>query len=694
MTETRSTGIFHATREGYGFIRPDAGGEDLFVPAVETGGALHNDTVVFVVVVAPYRQRRPMINAEAAITDIVERGFRQFTGEVTGTARRMLLKPDHPLLPSRMRLLGPHAGVSLGQKLLCRLHESGGDNPPGAAFERILGDADDPLLDEETIIAEFGLPRLYPVEAARLALTRTQEPETDPPPSRRDFRGELTLTIDPADARDFDDAVTVIRQPDGLWRLRVHIADVAAGVLPDDALDSEAGKRGNSIYLPGKMIPMLPELLCAGQMSLSPKQDKKVLSVSVAIDGEGKVTRFRIDEGLIHSRYRLTYSQVARISAGREEAPGELIQILSDMNQLAQLLRRRRLKNGGIDLSVPEVRLTLGPDGRPATLTRQVSDPSHQLIEEFMILANRVTAHFAGSRNQPYIHRVHGSPDPLALERFSRDVQTLAPDVTGDDLKDIGTIRKWLGTRAPSPRNWLIHSLFLRAMQRAEYSHRPLGHFGLGLRWYGHFTSPIRRYADLFNHRVIKWMVRNPGKDAPAEWHDQAALIATSTTALERRAESAERALIRLKQLRWAEKRLGNSYRAMIVAVARRGYHVELDEVPVSGFVSRDDGFANKPYQRSGTRLGSGSGGMQVGLPVIVQLIMVDMRNRVLTLSIRAAGQRAESTDPTRLDPAPDTWERPPGRPARKGKKRNKSNKPANSRRQRDRKSRKSRRQR
>jgi len=679
MKKNQGQGRFVANRQGFGFIVTDDERADLFVSADETGGALHNDIVRFLIV----RDGTPRRNPEAVIQGIARRGTNQFTGSIQGSKRQLHLVPDHPLFPLSMRLAGPKKELHQGLKVLCRLRDATFPHLPAAEVVRILGDDTDALLDADTVIAEFGLPGEYPaaalVEAERIikkakaavssseanksgkrSPSEREAPENPPPTStyhRRDFRSELVVTIDPHDARDFDDAVSLIRETNGDWHLRVHIADVASGIAPGSELDREARTRGNSTYLPGRMIPMLPESLCNGLMSLSPGDDKNVLTVSMKIDPDGRVKAYRLDEGLILSRYRLNYEQVQRILTGEETAEPDLMKLLTDMNNLAQALRKRRFSRGGVSLDLPEVDLKLDDSGLPVYLGRKFSDQSHQLIEEFMILANRITCRAADTANQPFMHRRHDSPDLLKLDSFRRDVVILDPTVTSRDLHDIASIRRWLSKLEPSPRTWRINSLFLQTMQRALYESSAYGHFGLGLRWYGHFTSPIRRYADLFNHRVIKWMIHNPQQSFPESLRLEADEIAQQCSGNEQRSELAERAMIRLKLLRWAEKQLGKSYLGAVVSVRKSGYFVELDRYPLTGYVPRDDLFGQVPYINDKTRLGGALGDLQVGNAVIVQITRVDFRNRQIIYTIRAAGKRALQTDPDHFDPLIDPTE-------------------------------------
>jgi ribonuclease R len=664
MDVQRGYGRFQATRESFGFVVPEDGGQEVFVPAAETGGAFHRDRVEFEIT----RPADGRWKAEAVVLRVLERGFRTLTGVVAGTRKRPHLVPDHPLLPARFRLLGKLGEIEAGQRVLCELHDVGGRVQPGALLLRILGDADDARLDTAIVEAEFALPGPHPPEVVAEARARREALAAAGPGERADFSAEQVFTIDPVDARDFDDAVSLHRDPRGFWLLRVHIADVAEAVPVGGVLDAEARRRGNSSYLPGKVIPMLPEILSTDLMSLTPGIPKRVLSVSARIGREGEVLATRIDEAWIVSRHRLDYDRVQQVLEGRASIAPAVDAVLSQMDELARQLRARRFARGGFDLEVPEVEITLDAQGLPSEIRRRTQARSHQIIEEFMILANRIACSYARRRGHPYLHRVHRPPDPIAVAQFCEDVRTLAPEVSARELQDLPALRRWLAGLPREPRTWRIHGLFLRSLQRAVYSHSDSGHFGLGLRGYGHFTSPIRRYPDLFNHRVIKWALRHGRRAVPRQWRDESIEVAVACSETEERSERAERELVRIKCLRWAEQRLGSSFRGTLVAVLPRGFMVELDIVPVTGFVPRSEAGAARPHEQGRSQVGPGRGGLQVGSPVIVQIARVDRRERRLLFFIRAAGDRARELDPEGIEPLVDPAEQITE--ARRGKRR------------------------
>lgn len=649
-------GRFSATASRYGFIRPTGGPPgDFFVPGRHTGGAFDGDLVSFSVIYEDLQADR----REARVVEILERRHARLTGRVEGTRRHPFFVPDPPRLPSRLRIAGPLGSCLPGDRARAALRESAAGGLPAVELLERLGEGDDPALDAEVIASEYGLPSAYPEEAlleaervrARLAGERWE--------GRRDLSGELAFTIDPADAQDHDDAVSIAQIPGGGWRLRVHIADVAEAVADGGAVDREARRRGNSVYLPGRMIPMLPELFARDLMSLRPGVPRPVVTLSMMIASDGALRGTRIEEARIVSRAALDYDRVQAFLEGQGGIGPQMDAALAQMHALARRLRARRLARGGFDLVVPEREVVLEAGGRPLELRRRLPQPSTQIIEEFMILANRVACGFAVRHGHPYLFRVHGEPDPQALERFRAQVRLFVPSVPPAAFRSLGGLRDWLHSLAPGPRAWQIHGLFLRAMQRALYAPEDSGHFGLGLRNYAHFTSPIRRYPDLFNHRVVKWALRRGRASVPAAWRDGCGETGWLSSETEERAQRAELAMIRLKSVRWAGERLGEEFAGRVVAVQPAGVYVEFDAVPVEGFLPREAYGGRAPAPRWRRRRAAEGDEVllepDLGVALVVQIARVDLRERQITLALPASrgkapgrGKRAPAAEPKR----------------------------------------------
>jgi ribonuclease R len=626
-------GRFRATSSRYGFVRPtDEASGDFFVPARFVAGALDGDLVSFEV--AYEDPAGP--HAEARIVAILQRRHAHLTGEITGTRRHPVFVPDPPRLPARLPILGIPGHALPGDRVVATLIERPGSELPGVRVIERLGDAGDPRLDADIIAAEFALPGPYPAdaleEAARVAAALAGRDWS----GRRDFSDELTFTIDPIDAQDHDDAVAIARTPDGGYRLRVHIADVAEAVCANGAVDREARRRGNSTYLPGHMIPMLPEMFARDLMSLRAGERRPVITLSMRVASDGALAATRIEEGLIVSRVALDYERVQRVLDRGERIAPDIDGALQAMAQLAQALRKRRFARGGFDLRVPETEVALDPGGLPLTIGRRLPWPSTQLIEEFMILANRVACDYALRHGHPYLMRVHEPPDPRALDLFRAQVPLLAPGVSPSRLRTLAELRVWLAGLPSEPRTWQIHGLFLRALKRAVYAPEDRGHFGLGLRGYAHFTSPIRRYPDLFNHRVVKWTLRHGTRVSPPEWRDMAGVIALECTESDERSERAEREMIRIKSVRWAAARLGEVFAGRVVAAQPGGVFVEFDDVPVEGWLPRED-FPSRRHEPHRRRRHDDRRTLSfepdLGMPLRVRIARVDPRARRIHLA-------------------------------------------------------------
>lgn len=631
----RQAGTLRGTRHGFAFFRPEGGGEEIYVARENLGGAVHGDQVEVVL----FRKHPRDFRMEASVLRVLNRESRSYTGAVQRQGKSVFVVPDDVLLAERLPLRAGRMRVAAGEKVLFHLESRGPSKPPRAVVDEIVGEGEDPWLDHLVVAMQFRLDLHFPPEVEDEA-ARAVDWNDDGP--REDLRSLFTLTIDPADAKDFDDAVSLTKEESGSWDLKVHIADVAQMVRAETELDREARRRGTSTYFPNQVIPMLPEILSADHLSLRPGEDRRVLTVHMRLDVEGRVETSNLTESWIRSDARLSYEQVQSVLDGRGSLGADLDGRLREMHELSRAVRRRRFRHGGFDLAVPETEMILDRKGIPERLWRAFSDPSHQIIEEFMILANRAACSFALEKDLPFVFRVHQEPDPMALEAFLESAVSLQPSLRLRDLEDLPRLRRWLANLpGEEPLTRVLHYLFLRSMKKAVYSPIDIGHFGLGLDGYGHFTSPIRRYPDLWNHRIIKWSLRYPRRRVPHEWEDSARAVSVSSTETEQRSESAEREMTRIKTLRWAGRRLGESFPGHVVGCVAQGLFVELDEYPVEGFIPRDEISLPSRFRRGRLSLEVGRGGneVRVGDPVTVQIVRVDLRQRWLDLGL-AAGPR------------------------------------------------------
>lgn len=636
----RIRGVVKGTRQGFAFLTPEEGGEDLFIPGDALGGAIHGDLVEATLVRRSPRDYR----SEAQVERVLERRQLIHTGNAVRLARTLFVVPDAAVLPPRVRLKAGSAVVPDGAKVLFRLDPVPPGSPMIAILESVLGDAEDPLLDALVVATAHQLPGRFPDEAVDEALAAVSRVDAEDLARRVDYSDRLVLTIDPIDAKDFDDAVSLSSGPDG-YRLDVHIADVSWYVEEGGALDREAARRGNSVYFPGSVIPMLPEALSTRTASLVPGEERRVITVEMEISHDGELRASRVREGRIRSAARLHYEQAQRMLAGDEGDP-EVRGSIRAMGRLAEALRARRFRAGGFDLEVPETEVRLDARGMPARIERHRTLASHRLIEEFMILANRAVGGMLHDAGLPVVYRVHAEPEIASLERFAEIVLTVMPSVSTREVESLPALRRFLASMPDTPMRRIVHGFFLRSLKQAVYSPMDVGHFGLGIDRYCHFTSPIRRYPDLINHRIVRWLIRRGSGEGQSDaagmraWHEGARLHAIHCTRTEREAEAAERAMIRLKCLRWAERRLGEIFAGRVVGMVGAGLFVELEKVPVDGFVPREGlGWdARFVEERLAFVEGRSRSELRLGDRVEVQIVRVNLRERTLEFGIVGRG--------------------------------------------------------
>ncbi len=464
----------------------------------------------------------------------------------------------------------------------------------------LFGAEDRPSWDDLAIASQFRLRTRFP-HAVRVEAESFGEPGGREIAGREDLRGALVFTIDPEDAQDHDDALSV-RAVGRRFEVGIHIADVSHYVRPGSALDAEAFARGTSTYLPSGSIPMLPPRLSSDLCSLKPDRDRFALSVFVTLDAEGGRHDARFAETIVRSRHRLDYGEVQRHFDGAHPLPEELAGALDVLRRIAAGLRSRRRALGALELEVPEVKAWVDPNGVPVRVERRPHLESHELIEEFMLLANRVVGEAGAERRAGLLYRVHEPPSPRKLEELDQMLKALAlprPGRLDDPARALQTL---LAVPLDPPHRRLVHRLVLRALTRARYLEKDAGHFGLGTREYCHFTSPIRRYPDLHNHARVREWIRGQRTGA---W-DPAALAtrAGACSATEQTAAEAERDAVKVKALRFLDPHLGERMSGTITGFLKHGFFVELDEIPVEGFVRLslylDDHFVLDP---SGVRM-------------------------------------------------------------------------------------------
>src|SRR5437870_5237638 len=582
------TGTLSIHQAGYGFLITEKPGEaDIFVAAENTGTAMHGDRVVARITRDP-AYARTKGRREGRVIRILERAHDTIVGTLQHSRNFYYVVPDDPRIvhdvyvqvPPRAKL--PKAPTR-GDKVVVRLEawESRHVNPEGEIIE-VLGAATAPGIDMLSIIRKYDLPTEFPKGVVDEANRIPKSVEQRMINGREDLRDKFIVTIDPDDARDFDDAIDVEKIDHEGWRLGVHIADVSTYVTPDSALDREARRRGNSVYLPHRVIPMLPERLSNGVCSLNPNVDRLTHSVFVEFDKSGRAKNARFAKSVICSGRRLTYKEAYAILQTKPNS--ELSRRLHTAWELASLLRRKRFEHGSLDLDFPEVKVYVDPAGKPIRLERVENDESHQLIEEFMLAANEAVARELRQRSIATIYRVHEDPDPEKLVEYREFVLSFNHKV--DDLSHRKELQRFLASIRGTPEEQALKSGLLKSLKRARYAAQSLGHYGLAKANYLHFTSPIRRYADLVVHRTLA--ERNSPRRSKIDV-GQIESLANHISDTERNAAEAEIESVRLKKLQFFQEQLEQRnpqvFRAAIMDVRNYGLVVELPDALVTGVV-------------------------------------------------------------------------------------------------------------
>ena len=582
------TGTLQIHQAGYGFLTTEKSGEpDIFIAAENTGTAMHGDRVVARIARdEPYGRTKG--RREGRVIRILERAHDTIVGTLQHSRNFYYVVPDDPRLVHDVYVGSAkdrrsQTAAMVGDKVVVRLEswESRHVNPEGEIVE-VLGPASAPGVDMLSIVRKYHLPTEFPNNVLDQADRIPDKIDARQLDGREDLRKKFIVTIDPDDARDFDDAIDVEKIESGGWRLGVHIADVAAYVEPNSALDREARRRGNSVYLPDRVIPMLPERLSNGVCSLNPGVDRLTHSVFIHFDKNGVAKSARFTRSVIRSAHRLTYKQAYAILKSASHDPlGERLHVAWE---LASLLRRKRFEHGSLDLDFPEVKLRLDETGKPVRLERIDNDESHQLIEEYMLAANEAVARELKKRTVPTIYRVHENPDPAKLAEYREFVLSFNYKV--GDLTHRAEVQRLLVSIRGKPEEQALKIGLLKSLKRARYAPQPLGHYGLAKPNYLHFTSPIRRYADLVVHRAL---ADHNGKHRARIDMSQMASISEHISMTERVAAEAEIESVRMKKLEFFQRQLDERspqvFRAAIVDVRNYGLVVELPDVLITGLV-------------------------------------------------------------------------------------------------------------
>ncbi|MDP3024569.1 MAG: ribonuclease R [candidate division Zixibacteria bacterium] len=626
-------------KSGFGFVQAEDGKEEVYINKDDVGTAWNGDKVV----VRIYG-RQTGKSREGTIIKILERANQIVVGTFKRGKHFFFVQPDDKRFTRDIYIPEPGKAEE-GQKVVVSLEEWQDKylNPEGK-IQEVLGYPDDPGVDILTLIREYQLPVEFPGEIDREAEKLSQRiPELEYR-TRVDFRDNICFTIDPWDAKDHDDAVSLEKLENGNYLLGVHIADVSYYVKENTRLDKEAFSRGNSIYLADRVIPMLPEKLSNQICSLRPKEEKLTYSCLVEIDPKGKVIKYRIVKSLIQSRAKLNYDEVqAFFDTGKSNKNlSGVEQTLKEMLKLSQILHQKRIAKGSLDFDLPEAKVLVGKDGRVLDIFKQERLESHRLIEEFMLLANQCVAKYASLLRVPFLYRVHDQPDKEKIENFAEFISTLGykfPVEKKEGTMSPKRIQRFLKSAEGTPQEELINELLLRSLKKACYQPENIGHFGLAFSHYTHFTSPIRRYPDLLIHRLLKELeeTKNYIPERRAYLQEKLPFIGKFTSDRERLADEVEQESIKLKQIEYLKDRLGEHFSGIISGILPFGFFVRLDDLLAEGLVrlsSMEDDYYR--YDEKNKRLvGRHSRKIyNLGERVKVQLIRVNKEEREIDFNL------------------------------------------------------------
>lgn len=585
-----ATGTFIGHARGFGFVTPDAGGEDIFIPASETMGAMQKDRVLYKMLHKAEKGKK----ADGVIVRILERGQQRIVGtfEAGSKGYGFVVADDKKIAKDIFISRENTKGAVTGHKVVVEITDYGEDrrNPEGKVIE-ILGHINDPGVDILSVIRRYELAVEFPEEVyAEIEHLGTEVAEADKK-GREDLRDLLTITIDGADAKDLDDAVSLKRLGNGNFELGVHIADVSHYVRENTALDKEAYARGTSVYLVDRVIPMLPHKLSNGICSLNPHVDRLALSCLMELNGRGEVVSHRILESVINSDYRMTYTAVREIledgTPALLEQYAEILPMLEDMEELRQILGEKRRKRGSVNFDLPESKIILDENGKPIDIKPYEKSIATNMIEEFMLVCNETIAENSFWQEMPFMYRSHQEPDEDKLEKMEQFLRGFGYYLRKKDGEiHPRELQKVLQKAEETDEERIITRMVLRSMMQARYTAENGGHFGLAAKYYCHFTSPIRRYPDLEIHRMIKKMLHGElDEKASAYYRRKMPDWAKHCSKQERVAEDAERDTDALKKVEFMEDKVGQIYEGIISGVTNWGIYVELPNT-IEGMVA------------------------------------------------------------------------------------------------------------
>ncbi|MCF8303410.1 MAG: ribonuclease R [Bacteroidales bacterium] len=627
------TGRVDMKQTGKAYIITDELGEDVFIAANNTGQAMDGDTVK--VHLFPKRSGR---KTEGQIIEVLKRGHEKLVGTIIVSPKISFLIPDLSTIP--IDILIPDdklGGARDGDKVTVQLTNwpKHAKNPFGEVID-ILGEPGENNVEMKSILVNYNFPVTFPKPVTSEAEKIDPHIPKKEYKIRRDFRDVITCTIDPPDAKDFDDALSLRKLENGNWEVGIHIADVSYYVRPESAIDQEGLKRATSVYLVDRVNPMLPEKLSNLVCSLRPNEDKLCFSAVFELDDEANVHNEWFGRTIINSDRRFNYEEVQAMIEGGE---GDFKEELLTLNKLAQKMRAERFQKGSIAFSSQEVKFELDDEGKPLKAYIKEQKESNQLVEDFMLLANRKVAEKMGRRRgkskpRTFVYRVHDQPNPEKLETFAEFISKLGYHIKLTSMRTLAkSLNKLFQQIKGKAEENMIESIAVRTMAKAEYSTQNIGHYGLGFKYYTHFTSPIRRYPDLMAHRLLADYLDGKDNPSPASYEDKC----QHASEMERKAVEAERESVKYKQAEYMLESVGQEFDGLISGVSKWGIFVEIDESKAEGLVrlhDMDDDFYyldEDNYRVVGSRHGSK---YQLGDRVRILVKNVDLQKKQMDFKL------------------------------------------------------------
>lgn len=588
--DTLKTGIFSGTQKGFGFVIIEGQSEDIFIPENATKGAMHGDKVTIMI-----NNEKTGKRQEGMVLQILERGMKEVVGTFQRNKSFGFVVPDNQKFVHDIFIPKEHTkGAVTGHKVVVAVTGYGDEdhNPEGRVTE-IIGHSNDPGVDIMSVVKAYDLPVEFPKDVFRVLDFIPDEIDPNENKNRMDIRELTTVTIDGEDAKDLDDAISLTKEGD-IYHLGVHIADVTHYVKEGAALDKEALRRGTSVYLVDRVIPMLPHKLSNGICSLNPGVDRLALSCFMDIDMKGNVIGHKIAETVIRSDRRMTYTNVSKIIEKQDSELiteyKELVPMFMLMLELSEILKGRRHMRGAINFDFPESKIIVDSNGKPVEIRAYERNKATKIIEEFMLIANETVAEDYFWQEIPFLYRTHDNPDEekiralaIFINNFGYTIKVGSEDIHPKELQ------KLLNKIEDTPEEALISRLTLRSMKQAKYTVANTGHFGLSAKYYTHFTSPIRRYPDLQIHRIIKENIKGSLNEDRRGHYDKVLFeVANHSSKTERRADEAEREVEKMKKVEYMMDHIGETFKGVISGITSWGIFVELPNT-VEGMVRVSD---------------------------------------------------------------------------------------------------------